>query len=386
MTVDAFYLIHRALQHIVGLVGRVEEVQLGTGFQQTVRRHRHHPHREPPGECEPQGAAGAVPQLPVQRRGREGNAPGRAGGVGVFHLHHDPPRAEPAMPEPAAQRFGEPAQQGMQEVEVVGVGGEDVGDPILRFHLRREHRPGVDAPAPGPEQPSPRAEDGTQLALGDLGDLTDPLQLVLVEPEEDVLGYSGEQRHQMGSQEPGLGTDLHQHRPRSPLPSFRPTVQPSYSSRRLRYQLVGRRTDREREPEPGGGLPADSLGHVHQRSEEPLGAGQIEKGVAIAAGLDDRRVDPENLVQGARGAGIEARVGRQQHQIGAEFFCLAHQHPAGYARRPSLGRQREHGGPIGARRRHGQRTAPQRRRCHPLDGGDEGWWVDEEDGANHGIQ
>ena len=379
MTVDALDLIHRALQHLVGLVGGVEEFQLGAGFQQTVRRHRHHPHREPPGQGEPQGAAGAVPQLPVQRRGREGNAPGRAGGVGVFHLHHHAPRAEPAMPEPTAQRFGEPAQQGMQGVEVVSVGGEDVGDPVLRFHLRREHRPGVDAPAPGPEQPSPRAEDGAQLALGELGDLTDSLQLVFVEPEEDVLGYSGKQRHQMGSQESGLGADRDQHRPvPAILPPFRPAIQPPDPGRRLRYQLVGRRTHREREPEPGGGLPADSLGHVHQRSEEPLGAGQIEKGVAIAARLDDRRVDPENLVQGARGAGVEPGVGRQQHQVGAELLRLPHQHSAGDARRPGLGRQRKHGGPVGARRRHGQRTAPQRRRCHPLDGGDEGWWVDEE--------
>jgi hypothetical protein len=281
------------------------------------------------------------------------------------------------MPEPPAQRFGEPAQQGMQSAEIVGVGGEDVGDPVLRLYFRWEHRPGIDAPAPGPEQPSPRAEDGTQLALGDLGDLTDPLQLVLVEPEKDVRGYSGEQRHQVGSQEPGLTASGHHHRPRPSLPSFRPTVQPSYSSRRLRHQLVCRRADRDREPEPGDCLPADALGHVHQRSEEPLGAGQIEKGVAIAAGLDDRCVDPEDLVQRAGGAGVEAGVGRQQHQIGAELFRLPHQHPAGNARRPGLGRKREHGGPIGARGGHGQGTAPQRRRHHPLDGGDEGWWVDE---------
>jgi len=289
------------------------------------------------------------------------------------------------MPEPPAQRFGKPAQQGMQGAQIVGVGGENVGDPILRFHLRWEHRPGINAPALGAEQPSPRAEDGTQLALGDLGDLTDPLQLVLVEPQEDVFRYAGEQRHRMGSQEPGLGTDLHQHRPRSPLPSFRPTVQPPYSSRRLRYQLICRRADREREPEPGNGFPADALGHVHQGPEEPLGAGQIEKGVAITAGLDDRRVDPENLVQGAGGAGVEPGVGGQQHQIGAELFRLPHQHPAGDTRRPGLGRQREHDGPVGARGRHGQRAAPQRGGRHPLDGGDEGWGVDEEDGANHEV-
>lgn len=281
------------------------------------------------------------------------------------------------MPEPPPQRFGQPAQQGIQGAEIVGVGGEDVGDPILRFHLRREYRPGIDPPALGAEQPPPRAEDGAQLALGDLGDLADPLQLVLVEPEEDVLGYSGEQRHQMGSQEPGLGTDLHQHRPRPPLPSNRPTVQPSYSSRRFRYQLVYRGAHREREPEPGDGLPADSLGHVHQGSEEPLGAGQIEKGVAITAGLDDRRVDPENLVQGAGGAGVKAWVRGQQDQIGAELFRLPHQHPAGDTRRPGLGRQREHDGPVGARGGHGQRAAPQYGRRHPLDGGDEGWGVDE---------
>ena len=288
------------------------------------------------------------------------------------------------MPEPPTQRLGEPAQQGMQSVEIVGVGGENMGDPILRLHFGREHRPGIDAPAPGPEQPAPRAEDRTQLALGDLGDLTDPLQLVLVEPEEDVGGDSGKQRHQMGSQEPGLGTDLHQHRPRSPLPSFRPTVQPSHSSGRLRHQLVGRRAHRERQSEPGDGFPADSLGHVHQGPEQPLGAGQIEKGVAIAAGLDDRSVDPENLVQGAGGAGVEAGVGRQQHQIRAELYSLSHQHPAGDARRPGLGRKGQHGGPIGARRGHRQGTAPQCGRHHPLYRGDEGGGVDEEDGADHG--
>jgi hypothetical protein len=289
------------------------------------------------------------------------------------------------MPEPSAQRFSEPAQQGMQSGEIVGVGGEDVGDPILRFHFRREHRPGVDAPALGAEQPSPRAENGAQLALGDLGDLTNPFQLVLVEPEEDVRRYSGEQRHQMRSQESGLLSPRHHHRPRSPLPSFRPTVQPSYSSRRLRDQLICRRAHREREPEPGDGLPANSLGDVHQGSEEPFGAGQIEKGVTIAARLDDRGIDPKNLVQGARGAGVEAGVGRQQHQIGAEIFRLTHQHPAGDARGPGFGRKREHGGPIGARGSHGQGTAPQRGRHHPLDGGDEGWWVDEEDRADHSV-
>ena len=288
------------------------------------------------------------------------------------------------MPEPPAQRFGEPAQQGMQKVQIVGVGSEDVGDPILRLHFGREHRPGVNAPALGAEQPSPCAEDGAEVALSDLGDLADPLQLILVEPEEDIHRYSREQRHQMGSEEPGLASPRHQHRPRPPLPSFRPTLQSPYSSRRLRYQLVPRRADREREPEPGNGFPSDALGHVHQGPEEPLGAGQVEKSVAIAAGLDDRCVDPENLVQGARGAGIEAGVGRQQHQIGAELFRLPHQHPAGDTSRPGLGRQREDGGPIGARRRHGEGTAPQRRRHHPLDGGDEGWGVDEENRANHG--
>jgi len=326
----------------------------------------------------PQGAAGAVPQLPIQRRGGEGHAAGRAGGVGVFHLHHHAPGAQPAMPEPPAQRFGEPAQQGMQGVEIVGVGGEDVGDPILRFHFRREHRPGVDAPALGAEQSTPRAEDGAQLALGDLGDLTDPFQLVFVEPEEDVRRYSGEQRYQMRSQEPGLGTDLYQHRPvPAILPPFRPAIQPPNSGRRLRYQLVCRRPHGEREPEPGDGFPADSLGDVHQGSEEPLGAGQIEKGMTIAARLDDRRVDPENLVQGARGAGIESGVGRQQHQIGTELFRLPHQHPARDTRGPGFGRECEHGGPIGARGSHREWTAHERGRHHPLHGGDEGGGVDE---------
>ena len=77
------------------------------------------------------------------------------------------------------------------------------------------------------------------------------------------------------------------------------------------------------EPEPLPDLALHPRRDVDRRAEQPAGAGEIEKGVAVAAGLDDRRVDPEDLVQRARGAGVEPRVGWQQHQVGAALAAPA---------------------------------------------------------------
>ncbi len=101
--------------------------------------------------------------------------------------------------------------------------------------------------------------------------------------------------------------------------------------------------------------------------------------MAVAARLDDRRVDPEDLVERAGGAGVEPGIGRKEDQIGAELPGPAHQHAPRHARRLRLGREREDGGAVGARRGHGKRPAPERRGDHPLDGGDEGRRIDEQD-------
>ena len=149
------------------------------------------------------------------------------------------------------------------------------------------------------------------------------------------------------------------------------------------HQLVGGDADRDRQPEPLPHLALHPRGDVHRGAEEPSGAGEIEKGVAVAAGLDDRCVDPEHLVQRPRGTGVELRVGRQQHEIGAELERVAHRHALGEAGQPRLARERENGGALGAGRRHRDRPRAQRRRDDAFDRGAEGGRIDEEHGARH---
>ena len=386
MTVDVFDAVDRLLQHVVRRLRRFEEIQLCLRLEQPVHRHRHRPDRDPSRHRKTQPAAGALPELPVQSRRRKCHAARRGGGVGVFDFHHHPPGGEPSPPEPPALRFSEPAQQRVQDAEIVGIGGEGMGQAVFRLHFRRQHRPRVDSPALRPKQPAPRAEHGAELALGDLGHLADSLELIFVEPEQDVLGNAGKQRHQMRRQELRLSAAGNQHGPWGlSIPPNRPTAQPPDTRRRFRDQLVHRGAHRQRETEALAGLTSDPFRDVHQRTEEPFGAGEIEKGVAVAARLDDRRIDPKDLMQRAGGASVEPGIGRKQHEVGTELLRLAHQHSPSDSRRLCLRRKGEHNGAIGARRSDGERPAPERRCHHSLDGSDEGGWVDEENRAYHGC-
>jgi hypothetical protein len=269
----------------------------------------------------------------------------------------------------------------VQDAEIIGIGGERMGQAILRFHFRRQHRPGVDAVALRPKQPAPRAKDGAEPALGDLGHLADPIELVLVEPEQDVLGNPREQLHQMRRQELLLAPAWNEHGPWGL--SVPPCFQPPYSRRRLRHQLVHRSAHRQRETEPRFGFPADPFRDVHEGAEESFSAGEVEKGVAVAARLDDRRIDPKDLMQRAGDASVEPGIRRNQNEIGTELPCLAHQHPPCNSRRLGFRRKGEDSGAIGARWSDGEGPAPERGRDHPLDGGDESWWVDEQHGSGH---
>ena len=149
------------------------------------------------------------------------------------------------------------------------------------------------------------------------------------------------------------------------------------------HQLVGADADGDGEPDAAPRLAVDAKGHVHRRAEEGAGAGDVEIGVAVAAGLDDRRVAAEDVVQRGGGAGVELRVGRQEHQVGAALLGLAHRHAAGDAGGLRLGREGQHRGAVGAGGRHRERPSAERGRHERLHGGAEGGGVDEEDGAGH---
>ena len=199
MTVDAVNAIHRPLQRhrppVLGLIEGDEQLQLRVRFDQPVCGERHRPHRRPPPHREGQRQLRGLPELAVERLRGEGDAPRVIIVVGVFHPQREPPRREAPPPEPPAQRLGEPAEQAVQHAEVVGVGGEGVGEPVLGPRFRRQHRSRVDAAHLGAKQPAPAPEDGAELGLRDGRDLTDPLELVLVEPLPDVVGHLGQDGH-----------------------------------------------------------------------------------------------------------------------------------------------------------------------------------------------
>jgi hypothetical protein len=393
--------IDRPLQQLAPLRDRLfPQRELRIGLHQLIRRHRHRPHRDATRQGEREPSLHSLPDLVVERLTAERNAARRMGVIGVFHLDGEPPCREAAPPELVSQRLGQPTEQGVQDAEIVAVGGEGMGESILRLHLGGQHRPSVDPPRLRAKQPPPAAEHGAQLALADGGDLPDPLELIFVESNPDVVGNLGKNRDPMRGKErrfrtigneqgPDVGRTDGQTDRRTGLfpPAVHtvltvptvPTVHPSCSGRRLRHQLVDGHPDGERQPQPRERLAPNPLRHIHRGAEEPLGAGEIEKSVAVAARLDDRRVDLEDLVERAGGAGVESGIGGKKDQIGTKLPGAAHQHAPRHTRRLRLGRKREDDGAIGARRRHSKRPAPKCRSDHPFDGGDEGRRIDEQD-------
>ena len=237
-----------------------------------------------------------------------------------------------------------------------------------------EHRARIDAARLRPQRAAGAAEDRAERALGDGGDLADEVELVVVEPAAHPGVQLGEHVERMGREEARLvaARDLEQR------------LGLDHGGGGLAHQLVGGDADREGKPEPLAHLALHPRGHIHGGTEQPAGAGEVEKGVAVAARLDDRRVDPEHLVERARGAGVEPGVGREQHEIGAALERLAHRHAPLDTGQPRLGREGEDGGAVGAGRRHRDGPRPERRRDQPFHGGAEGGRVDEEDGAHGG--
>ena len=184
-----------------GLRGLHEQLQLGIRLDQPVGPERHGAHRDAARQGERERPLGRLPELLVQQRGGQRDAPRSAGIVGVFHLEGEPPCREPPLAEPPAQGFRQPPQQQMQHGEVVGIGSQRMGHAILRPDLRRQHRPGIDASSLGAQRASPPAEHRAELALADGRDLADPLELVIVQPPADVLGDLGQHLHAMGREE-----------------------------------------------------------------------------------------------------------------------------------------------------------------------------------------
>jgi len=352
---------------------RSPQLQLRRRLHDAIERERHAPHREPLGVGQGKRPPGGFPQLHVEHRRPERHRPRDVGVIGVGGLDPEPAGHEAAMPEPTAQTLAHDAQQMEQHAEIVGVGGQRVGQMEFELLLGGQHRPGVDPARPRPQGPAGAAEHGAQRGLRNGGDLADQLELVVVEPAPHAGMQIGQHVEGMGSEKSRLGAarDLEQR------------LGLDHRGGRLAHQLVDSHPDRQRQAEPLPRLPPDPLGDVDGGTEQPPGSGEIEEGVPVAARLDDRRVDPEDLVQRAGGPGVERRVGWQEDQVGAQLAGLPHRHPPAHPRPPGLGGQRKDDGAIGSRRRHHDGAGAERGRGQLLHRGAEGWGIDEEDGAGH---
>src|SRR5947207_2564954 len=115
----------------------------------------------------------------------ERHAAGDGGVVVVRGLDPEAARDQAALPEAAAQTLSYDPQQRMQHAEIVGVGGERMGDVELGAALGREYRARIDAAGPRPQRASRASEDGAERALGDGRHLADQLELVVVETAAD---------------------------------------------------------------------------------------------------------------------------------------------------------------------------------------------------------
>ncbi len=107
------------------------QIQLRLRHLQPIQRERHRAHGEAAAVDPREAAARGVPELGVERGGVERHGAGDGGVVVVRGLDPEPPRDQATAAEPAAQPLAQHPQQRMQHAEVVGVGGEGMGDVEL---------------------------------------------------------------------------------------------------------------------------------------------------------------------------------------------------------------------------------------------------------------
>ena len=130
------------------------QLELRLRLRQPVESERHCPHRQALGVGEHKGSTGGIPELGVEHCRSQRHRASTGGIVGVGRFHHQPPRGESALAEPAAEPLAHEAEQGVENADVVGVGGQSMREVKLGLPLGWQHRPGIDTPRPGPERPA----------------------------------------------------------------------------------------------------------------------------------------------------------------------------------------------------------------------------------------
>jgi hypothetical protein len=158
------------------------EFQLPLRFHQPVQRERDCPYRQALGVGQHKGPAGGVPELRVEHCRSERHGASTGGIVGVGRFHPKPSRGESALAEPPAEPLAQQAEQGMENADIVGVGGQGMRDVKLGLPLRGQHRPGIDALGPRSKRAALTAEDGAERTLGNGGNLANEIELIIFQP------------------------------------------------------------------------------------------------------------------------------------------------------------------------------------------------------------
>ena len=86
----------------------------------------------------------------------------------------------------------------MENAQVVGVGRQGVGHPILGADFRRQHRPWIDAARAGAKLAPFASQDRVEIRFGDRGDVADDIELVVIEPLPDTIRRAGQLVDVMG--------------------------------------------------------------------------------------------------------------------------------------------------------------------------------------------
>ena len=245
----------------------------------------------------------------------------------------------------------------------------------LRAHFGGDHRARIDAAGVGME-PSPlEAEDHAEWLLANGSHLTDPLEVIVNQPFAHPIGYFRQQGHQLGSQERGLHPGQHRLH-------LGPDI--AFDDRRRRFadQLAGGNPHRDGKAQLCEGFLFQEPGDVHRRAKESFGAADVEVGMAPAARFDDRGHPGKDLVEGAMGLGVAARVGGEDDHVRADTTGQGDSHSPGEAGRPGLGAHGKEDGPVGAGGRDYDRPRAEPGVVQRGDGGAEGGGIDEEYGSH----
>ncbi len=301
--------------------------------------------------------------------------PDAAHAVGVGQVKGDAADG-PALPaQPAAGGFHQGVEGAFDDGGIVGVGAEVMVDGHARRRLPgREHRGIVDAPHCGKDERRPSADQRFQLLPVQDRDFKRPVQIVV--GHEPKVG-SFDPRKQVKRQRRDQGGFF----------TFADHVFAGgfdQAGGHLGGKLVGGHRPDRIQAQIGADLPLEAPGHVYRRTEQPAGAGGVDKQVPVALARlhqGGKRQGPAK--QAVHGPLVAVGPGAVHGGIRAAALCLGKEHPLADAGAEGLVAHVVDRGPGRPLRRDDHRPAGKARIEHAFYGDGKVGDVEVDDGTVH---